>query len=431
MNCIFETVRIIHLNTYAGNGGAGRASRRLNKALKAQGIDSVLAVNFLFRPDPEVENLSKGFFAKWITAAGIIIERILVKIFTKPVPIPFSFPVWGRDVSSGSLLKSADIIHLHWINHAFLRPEDIAALKQLNKPIVWTFHDINAFTGGCHVKYECDHYLRECGNCPVLKYSGDEDSSHRIWIRKARAYQNLKFTIIAPGSWMAETVRKSNMLGNHPVLHIPNTLDLKIFCPEDKTVARTALGLNRDRLILMSGFMPSRKDMHKGTAYLIEALEILQRDHRISSDKIELVVFGNRDEKNVPDFGVSTTFLGTINDDRKLSLCYSAADVFLAPSLEDNLPNTVMESLACGTPVVAFTTGGIPDMVKHKENGYLATYRSAADLAAGIVWVYEYPERGELNLNARKIVEEKFSEQIVAQQHIKLYETLLHTHDPA
>lgn len=425
MNCIFEEVKIIHLNTYAGNGGAGRASQRLNKALKAQGINSVLAVNFLFSPNPEVENLSKGFFAKWITAAGIILERILVKIFTKNLPIPFSFQIWGRNITSNKLLKSADIIHLHWINHAFLRPEDIAELKQLNKPIVWTFHDINAFTGGCHVKYDCDHYLKSCGNCPVLKYSGEQDSSHRIWMRKSRAYQNLNFTVIAPGSWMAETVRKSSMLSKHSVYTIPNTLDLSVFSPEDKTKARLSLGLDTGRFILMSGFMPSRRDMHKGTSYLVEAIEILIRDQKISPDRIELVVFGNRNEKNLIDFGISTTFLGTINDDEKLKLCYSAADVFLAPSLEDNLPNTVMESLACGTPVVAFTTGGIPDMVKHKINGYLAEYRSAQDLAAGINWLYEHPDRSELNRNSRRIVEEKFSEEFVAQQHIELYKSLL------
>lgn len=425
MNCIFEEVKIVHLNTYAGNGGAGRASQRLNKALKAQGIDSVLAVNFLFSPNPEVLNLSKGFLSKWITAAGIILERILVKIFTKKLPIPFSLPVWGRNIASNKLLKSADIIHLHWINHAFLRPEDIAELMQLNKPVVWTFHDINAFTGGCHVKYDCDHYLKSCGNCPVLKYSGNEDSSHRIWMRKAGAYQKMNFTIIAPGSWMAETVRRSGMLGKHTVMNIPNTLDLNVFNPEDKNTARMALGLSPDRFILMSGFMPSRKDMHKGTSYLIEAIEILIKDQRISPERIELVVFGNRNEKSLIDFGITTTFLGTINDDRRLSLCYSAADVFVAPSLEDNLPNTVMESLACGTPVVAFTTGGIPDMVKHKRNGYLAEYRSAPDLAAGITWVYEHTNRLELNRNARQTVEKKFSEEVVAKQHIELYESLL------
>jgi len=427
----FWVVKIVHLNTYAGNGGAGRACMRLNKALKAEGLDSELAVNFLFRNNPEVHNLSKGFFSKWFTAAGIILERITAKLFTKDVPIPFSFPVWGKDISGLNLLRSADIIHLHWINHAFLRPEDLARLSSLNKPIVWTFHDSNAFTGGCHVRYDCDHFLKECGDCPVLKYNGPDDSSHRIWKRKAKAYGKLDLTIIAPSKWMADSVKKSSLLGTSKVVNIPNTLDTNVFKPSVKSEAKAKLGLNPDKFILMSGFMPSRKDLHKGTPYLIEAIELFIRDHQVSPDSVELVVFGNRDEKNVPEFPIHTTFLGTIADDEKLALCYSAADVFLAPSLEDNLPNTVMESLACGTPLAAFTTGGIPDMVKHKNNGYLAEYRSSADLAAGIAWIYNYPNRAELNFNARQTIEEHFSESIIAGQHIELYKSLLDNHVPA
>jgi glycosyltransferase involved in cell wall biosynthesis len=424
-------VKIIHLNTYAGNGGAGRACMRLNKALKAKGLDSELAVNFLFKDNPEVQNLSKGFFSKWFAALGIILERITAKLFTKNVPIPFSFPVWGKDISGLKLVRSADIIHLHWINHAFLRPQDLAKLSALNKPIVWTFHDSNAFTGGCHVRYDCDHFLKECGNCPILKYQGPDDSSHRIWKKKENAYSKLDFTIIAPSRWMADSVKKSSILGSVNVVNIPNTLDTGVFKPTVKSEAREILGLDPGKFILMSGFMPSRKDLHKGTAYLIEAIELFIRDHRVSADSVELLVFGNRDEKNVPKFPIHTTFLGTISDDEKLALCYSAADVFLAPSLEDNLPNTVMESLSCGTPLAAFTTGGIPDMVKHKYNGYLAEYRSSADLAAGIAWIYNYPDKAELNFNARQTVEEYFSEHTVAGQHIELYKSLLNNHVPA
>jgi glycosyltransferase involved in cell wall biosynthesis len=404
---------------------------RLNKALKAEGLDSELAVNFLFRGNPEVQNLSNGFFSKWFTAAGIILERITAKLFTKDVPIPFSFPVWGKDISALKLLKSADIIHLHWINHAFLRPEDLARLSNLNKPIVWTFHDSNAFTGGCHVRYDCNHFLNECGNCPVLKYPGADDSSHRIWKRKSKAYSKLNLTVIAPSRWMVDSVKLSSLLGSVKVINIPNTLDTNIFKPSLKSEAREKLGINPDKFILMSGFMPSRKDLHKGTPYLIEAIELFIRDYGVSPDSVELVVFGNRDDRNVPEFPIHATFLGTIADDEKLALCYSAADVFLAPSLEDNLPNTVMESLSCGTPLAAFRTGGIPDMVQHKYNGYLADYRSSVDLAAGIAWIYNYPDKAELNFNARQTVEEYFSEGIVAGQHIELYQSLLNNHVPA
>lgn len=423
-------MRIIHLNTYAGNGGAGRACSRLNKALNAEGLDSQLAVNFLFRENPGIVNLSKGFFKKWFTAFGIILERYYAKLFTKPLPIPFSFPLWGKDLSKLELLRSADIIHLHWINHAFLRPADLAKLAALNKPIVWTFHDSNAFTGGCHVRYECDRFIKECGNCPVLKNNSIDDKSHKIWLQKKSAYSELKFTVIAPGRWMADSVRMSSLLRSTKVVNIPNTLETDIFKPSDKVMARQILGLNTEKFILMSGFMPSRMDMHKGTSYLVDAIELFAENYGIDPNEIELIIFGNRDEKNVPHFPIQTTFLGTINEDERLALCYNAADVFLAPSLEDNLPNTVMESLACGTPVVAFRTGGIPDMVQHKQNGYLAEYRSSADLARGIAWVYSANQE-VLSANSRKTIEDHFSEHIIACQHIELYKSLLKDHVPA
>ena len=404
---------------------------RLNKALKAKGLDSELAVNFLFKANPEVLNLSKSFFSKFFAAFGIILERIIAKLFTKNVPIPFSFPVWGKDISGHQLLKSADIIHLHWINHAFLRPQDLAKLSDLNKPIVWTFHDSNAFTGGCHVRYDCDHFLKECGNCPILNYQGPDDSSHRIWKTKKNAYSKLDLTVIAPSKWMAESIKKSSIFSSANVVNIPNTLDTDVFKPTAKLEARAKLGLDPGKFILMSGFMPSRKDLHKGTPYLIEAIDLFIKNHQVSTDSVELLVFGNRDQKNVPEFSIPTTFLGTISDDQKLALCYSAADVFLAPSLEDNLPNTVMESLACGTPLAAFATGGIPDMVKHKYNGYLAEYRSSADLAAGIAWIYNYPDKAELNFNARQTIEDYFSEETIAEKHIELYKSLLENHVPA
>jgi len=246
----------------------------------------------------------------------------------------------------------------------------------------------------------------------------------KIWLQKKKAYAGLNFTVIAPGRWMADSVLTSSLLRSAKVVNIPNTLDTHVFKPSDKAEARRVLGLNSEKFILMSGFMPSRMDLHKGTSYLVNAIELFAANYDIDPDKVEMIIFGNRDDKNVPDFPIRTTFLGTISDDEKLALCYSAADVFLAPSLEDNLPNTVMESLACGTPVAAFTTGGIPDMVKHKQNGYLAEYRSSADLARGIAWIYS-ADRQVLNANSRRTIEDHFSEHIIARRHIELYESLL------
>lgn len=421
-------MKILHLNTYAGNGGAGKACLRLNKALQKHGVHSELAVNFLFIDNPDVHNLSKGFFFKWLTAAAILLERFANKVFVKHLPIPFSIPLLGKDLSGRELLKSADLIHIHWINHAFLRPGDIAKLAQLNKPVVWTFHDSNAFTGGCHVRYTCDHFENECGNCPVLRNSHRGDLSHRIWAQKNKAYEKIQFSIVAPSRWMAESVYKSKLLSSRSIVNIPNTLDTEIFKPLSRAESRRTLGLSPDKFILMSGFMPSRNDLHKGTSYLIEGLEIFVRKYPMEKANMELVIFGNRDSSNLPDFPVKTTFLGTISDEARLAVCYSAADVFLAPSLEDNLPYTVLESLSCGTPVVAFTTGGIPDMVEHKVNGYLAAYRSSVDLAAGVSWIFNHSNTELLRSDARNHVMTYFSEREVARRHIELYQSLLKDH---
>jgi glycosyltransferase involved in cell wall biosynthesis len=420
-----DILKVVHLNTYDGNGGAGRACIRLNRALLSQGIESKIIVHYKFGKNPEIGEFNTNLFQKGWTAASIILERIWAKRYLKALKTPFSFAWFGRPVIHNEDVKKADIIHLHWVNHGFLNPKHLAEIARLNKPVVWTFHDSNAFTGGCHVRYSCDHFQRECGNCPLLKDADPNDASHKIWLEKRDAYNKLNFTIVAPSRWMQRSIAESSLMKGKAVSQIPNTLETDVFKPADKTSAREKLGLPKDKFIFLSGFMPSRKDMHKGTCYLLESLELLKNRLGEKADQVELVVFGNRNTKDMPEFPFKTSFLGTINDDGQLALCYSAADAFLIPSLEDNLPNTVIESLACGTPVIAFTTGGIPDMVGHEQNGYLAEYRSSESFADGMQWIIDHPDRGTLQQSARQTVMEKFSEEVVGKKHIEIYRSLL------
>jgi glycosyltransferase involved in cell wall biosynthesis len=418
-------LKVVHLNTYDGNGGAGRACIRLNQALLLQGTNSKVIVHYKFGDDAKIQTFNKNPLQKAYAAATIIAERALAKAYLKPVKTPFSFSWFGRSVIYNKDVKDADIIHLHWVNHSFLNPSHIAQIAKLNKPVVWTFHDSNAFTGGCHVRYGCDNFRRECGYCPLVKAPGIDDISHAIWEQKQKAYQKLNFKIVAPSRWMQESVLTSSLMVGKEIVNIPNTIETDIFKPLPKNVARQQLGLSTDKFIFLTGFMPSRKDMHKGGDYLMKSLETLAKRPGINKSQIEMVVFGNRDVKNLPSFPFKTTFLGTINDDSKLAQCYSAADAFLIPSLEDNLPYTVMESLACGTPVIAFTTGGIPDMVEHGFNGYLAKYRFADDFANGMEWAINHPDKESLRTNARQTVMEKFSEEVVAKNHLEMYQQML------
>ena len=418
-------LKVVHLNTYDGNGGAGRACMRLNRALLNKGIDSKIIVHYKFGKNPAIETFNSNFVQKAYTAVTIVLERVLAKRYLKPLRTPFSFAWFGRSVIHHPDVKAADIIHLHWVNHSFLNPEHLAEIAKLNKPIVWTFHDSNAFTGGCHVRYTCDHFKVECGNCPLLKDAGPNDISHRIWLQKNKAYADMKFCIIAPSSWMKSSVEAGSLMQGRQVERIPNTLETDIFKPADKKQTKQQAGLNPGKFIFLTGFMPSRKDLHKGTQYLLDSLEMLKDRLGAKAEDIELVIFGNRNTDDLPDFPFKTTFLGTINNDEKLANCYAAADAFLIPSLEDNLPYTVMESLACGTPVIAFTTGGIPDMVQHQHNGYLAAYRSAESFTDGMEWIINYPDKDKLQQQARQTVIDKFAEDVITDKHIALYNQIL------
>lgn len=413
-------LKVVHINSYENNGGAGRAASRLVQALQAEGLDASLWVNYSFESAPSPYNFSKGLVPKFFTAVQIILERILTKTRIKSVKTPFSIPFFGKDISAHPALQAADIIHVHWVNHAFLRPKDLAKLQKLNKPIVWTFHDSNAFTGGCHVRYTCTYFEQACGNCPIVKQPGPHDLSNHIWKDKKQAYAGLELQVIAPSQWMAQSAKKSSLFAKSPIHIVPNTLNTTVFAPSDKVLAREKLGLPANAFLILSGFMPSANDKHKGADLLVDALGIFGQNN-----EAELVIFGNRTASDLPDFKFKTTFLGTITEEEKLALCYAAADVFVTPSIEDNLPNTVLESLACGTPVVAFTTGGIPDMVNHKQNGYLAKGASPEGLANGLAWVKNHADKGALSEAARQTVLSTFSETVVAQQHIKLYQSIL------
>ncbi|WP_345954870.1 glycosyltransferase [Mucilaginibacter sp. PAMB04168] len=419
-------LKVVHINTYDGNGGAGRACLRLNKALLAENIDSKVIVHYKFGKNPLILTFNSTAVQKAYTAATIVLERIIAKRLLKPLKrTPFSFTWFGRSVINHPDVKAADVIHLHWVNHSFLNPKHLAELATLDKPIIWTFHDSNGFTGGCHVRYTCDHFVRQCGYCPLLKKADADDASHKIWQQKHDAYQQLKFNVIAPSNWMLNSVLVSSLMQDKPAIQIPNTLETDVFKPADKVWAKEQLGLPKDKFIFLTGFMPSRKDLHKGTSYLLESLELLKEKLGVSADKVELVVFGNRNAKDVPEFSFKTNFLGTINDDARLAMCYAAADAFLIPSLEDNLPYTVMESLACGTPVVAFTTGGIPDMVEHQQSGYLAEYRSSKSFAEGMEWILTHPDKASLQKQARNAVIERYSEKVIAQKHLQLYQQVV------
>ncbi len=250
-----------------------------------------------------------------------------------------------------------------------------------------------------------------------------------MWQRKAKAWKNLNLTIVTPSSWLADCARSSSLFQDRRVEAIPNGLDTEKYKPIERRLARNLLKLPQEKHLLLFGAVSATSDPRKGFHLLQSALEHLSQSGW--QDQIELVVFGSSEPSNPPDLGFKIHYLGRFYDDISLALVYAAADVFIAPSIQDNLPNTIMEALACGTPCVGFNIGGIPEMIEHKQNGYLAQPYKIEDLARGIGWTIENQERHQkLCSRAREKAEQEFTQQIQASRYLSLFAEVLENSQP-
>jgi glycosyltransferase involved in cell wall biosynthesis len=324
-----------------------------------------------------------------------------------------------------------DVVHLHWIADGFIGIESLSALTT---PIVWTNHDMWPFTGGCHYSGSCKRYEVACGNCPSLASTHEGDLSHWTHQRKMRNWSNLSLTVVSPSKWLAACAASSSLFSRVPIHVIPNCLDTKVFYPRDKDLARKALGLCPTGKIILFGAGRSTEDPRKGFPQLLGALRIFIESKGVGAQEIALVIYGADHVATGSDAIIPCRhhFLGSIANDQVMAQLYASADVFVAPSLQDNLPNTVMEALSCGTPVVAFRVGGIIDMVDHLQNGYLADVGDVTDLATGISYVLDDEERhARMQATARRKVINTFSEAIVAEAHYRLYSALVAKRQPS
>ena len=315
-----------------------------------------------------------------------------------------------------------DIIHLHWICGGCVAVDD---LKMLSKkyPVVWTLHDSWAFTGGCHIPHECKKYETECHTCLKVPRKFLFDISKYIFHKK-RKYYTSDIKIISPSRWMAECAKKSMLLRGNDIRVIPNGLDLQQYQVRDKLFARQLFNLKTNKKIILFGAM-SVSDENKGFKYLCRAIQLLYK-HSADKECIEVVVFGaGRLEESV-DFGFRPRYIGALHDEVALNLLYSAADVMVVPSKSESFGQTVMESMASGTPCVAFNCTGVKDIIDHMTNGYLARPYEPEDIAAGIEYVINHRERWTvLSQKAREKVLRSFEIGIVAQKYKALYEEVL------
>lgn len=421
-------MKILHINKNDSGGGAAVAALRIHRALRSSGTDSNFLVLTKQSNDPQTNAVGHGLLHTMMSHYHFIAERVNFLKDEKDVSLRYAFSPasTGFDISQHPLVQEADILHLHWINQGFLSLSTLDNLFKLKKPIIWTLHDMWPFTGGCHYAGSCMEYNEHCGYCPFLRKPSKKDLSNRIFLRKKKIYANAQLNIVACSKWLRSLSAESSLFQNFNVACIPNAIDTDQFRPLDKTLCREELNLPTDKKLVLFG-AANLLDVRKGFRYLIEALNIIQENFPTLSAKIELVVFGKLKEDVCNQLPFKIHNMKFISDPEKLVKIYNAADVFLLPSLQDNLPNTVMESMACQTPVVGFRIGGVPEMIVHEKTGFLAEARNSLSLATGLYQTLFLNDTNQLGLAARERALELYSEKIVAQQYNNIYTNALKT----
>jgi glycosyltransferase involved in cell wall biosynthesis len=315
----------------------------------------------------------------------------------------------------------ADVIHIHWVAKGHLQVETLGRLK---RPFVWTLHDMWPITGGCFHSWDCERYQDHCGACPQLNSAHEKDLSRWVWRRKQRAWQKASLTLICPSEWIAEKARRSLLFLDKDIRVIPNGLDTTCYRPLERKQVRQWLNLPMDKKLILFSVIKRADNPYKGFNFLPQFLTNL--NSLGWEGKVELVLLGQAYAQDVQDIPVPVHRLGHLDDDMALSLAYAAADVYLSLSVTDNLPYTVMEALSCGTPVSAFRVGGIPEMVEHQSNGYLASVGDLQELAAGVDWLLRDSQRYQvLSEQARQKVVRNYDLQEIARRHSLLYQELV------
>ena len=422
-------IKALHISTSDIQGGAARAAFRLNQALNKLNVNSKMLVQFKAGDNINVESVAETKMQKGLAKIRPHYDILPLKLYKNRQKTPFSVARTGVSIYRNKFVRETDLINLHWINGGFLSLKNISELGFLHKPLVWTLHDMWPFTGGCHYSGYCTKYKYKCGQCPILNSSKDRDLTRRIWKKKNNYYKNLNLTIVTCSSWLAQCVKDSSLFKELRIEVIPNSVDINIFKPIKKEIARDILNLPQNKYLILFGAVSATSDKRKGFSYLNKALNKIKITNSELKDKIELIVFGASYSEDIDSLPFKTYFAGKLNDEYSLALYYSAVNIFVGPSLEEAFGMVYSEAMACSTPCVAFDYSGPKDIINHKQNGYLAEYKSIDDLAQGICWMLEDKNRVmDLGRNARQKVLDNYTYDIVGNRYLKLYKELLNQH---
>lgn len=420
-------MRVLIVNTSEKTGGAAIAARRLMEALKKSGIKAKMLVRDKQTDEVTVVPLRKSWRQIW----HFIWERLVIwkaNRFQKQHLFAMDIANAGTDITSLPEFQQADVIHLHWINQGMLSLKNIRQILASGKPVVWTLHDMWPVTGICHHAETCARYIRHCHECPLLVGRHYKDLSFRTFQKKRRLYRNGNITFVACSHWLEKLARQSALTQGHPVISIPNPIDTRLFHPIDRQRIRQELDLPADKCLLLFSSMKIT-DKRKGIDYLVEACRLLHQQHPHFSSRLGVVVMGRASDEYRSLFPFPVYCLDYRSQEKDIARVYNAVDLYVTPSLMENLPNTIMEAMACGIPCVGFNIGGIPEMIDHLHNGYVAEYKSAVDLANGIYWSLNDKDYPSLSEAARRKATDSYSEDTIARTYIHLYNQLTEEHE--
>ncbi len=409
-------MKILHI--VGGNlaGGAARGAYWLHKGLLDIGIDSAVLTNSEETfGDESVFPIAKDKIGKLLVLIRDQADSSLQMLYQKDKQLRFSAGMFGYDFTRTDVYKKADIVHLHWICGGMV---NIRHLSKIKKPIVWTMRDMWPMTGGCHIAMDCKRYISGCGRCPQIGNRKNADFSRFVWRRKHKHFPK-HMKLVGISQWLTNSAHESLLLKRFDVQTIHNNVSCRDFFPVNKRSARDLLGLPQDQPIVLSGGLNLNQPF-KGFNLYLEAIQ------KTISQKPLFVFFGKIPPGALKSSGYDYLSLGTLHDTISLRLAYSAADVFVAPSLYDSFGKTLAEAMACGTPVVCFNATGPKDIVDHKINGYLAQPYDPKDMANGIDWVInnEPAQRERLSAEARKKVLACFDASVIARKYLELYKSL-------
>lgn len=409
-------LNVLHISTSDNLGGSGRAAYRIHTGLKALGVQSRMLVGTKVTNDPDVDLIARSNYLQTLDSWS---NRLTGRLSYQYLFYPSSLTLLRR-----AWVRQADVVQLY-NSHGGYFSHTVLPLLSRRRPVVWRLSDMWPMTGHCAYSFDCERWKTGCGSCPILSDTPElyRDTTALLWRIKDRVYARSALTIVAPSKWIRGLALESPLLNRFDVKLIPNGLDTEVFRPLPREEARAEFGIPASaRVVLYSA--DSILDKRKGAALIQEALERLAT--AADSVKPMLIMVGRGAQQWIEELPFEVMRLDQVNSDSQLAALYSAADVFVLPTLAENLPNGVLESMACGTPAITFNVGGCPDAVRHMETGYLANYRDAEDLACGIKLILSDDDlRRRLGQRSREVVEVEFNIQLQAHRFRELYQQLV------